>query len=116
MAHGHLQDGILRAVVDGQAHVNFGNLDIAHDPLTGYVQQAFVFGLLLLGEEEAVAATTQVPVILPGGVPDGVIAGVVESGHVFGVGGNGLGLVERVPVVTDGGVQQQGQPYKQYEK
>ena len=103
-------------MVDGQAHVNFGNLDIAHDPLTGYVQQAFVFGLLLLGEAEAVAVVEQVPVILPGGIPDGVIAGVVESGHVFGVGGNGLGLVEGVPVVTDGGVQQQGQPYKQYEK
>ena len=113
MADGDLQDGILRAMVDGQAHVNFGNLDIAHDPLTGYVQQAFVFGLLLLGEEEAVAATTQVPVILPGGVPDGVIAGVVESGHVFGVGGDGAGLVEGVPVVADGGVQQQGQPYEQ---
>ena len=58
-------------------------------------------------------ATTQVPVILPGGVPDGVIAGVVESGHVFGVGGDGAGLVEGVPVVADGGVQQQGQPYEQ---
>ena len=86
------------------------------DPLTGDVQQAFVFGLLLLGEEEAVAAVEQVPVIGPGGVPDGIIAGVVESGHVFGVGGNGLGLVECVPVVTDGGVQQQGQPYQQHEK
>ena len=36
-----------------------------------------------------------------------------ESGHVFGVGGNGAGLVEGVPVVADGGVQQQGQPYEQ---
>ena len=116
MAHGHLQNRILGAVVNGQTHVNFRDLDIAHDSLAGDVQQPFVFGLLFLGEDIAVVPAQQLPVIGPGGFPEGIIAGVIQGGHVFGVGGNGLGLVEGIPVVTGGGVQQQGQPYKQYEK
>ena len=116
MAHGHLQNRILRAVVNGQAHVDFRDLDIAHDPLAGDVQKAFVFRLLFFGEGIAAVPVQQPFIIGPGGLPKGLVTGLIQGGHVFGVGGNGFGLVEGVPVVTDGGVQQQGQPYKEYEK
>ena len=38
MPHGDLEDGFLRAMVYGQAHINFRDLDIAHDAKAGNVQ------------------------------------------------------------------------------
>ena len=47
-----------------------------------------------------------------GVVPEPVQGLAVHGVHHLGVAGNGPGGVEGVPVVADGGVQQQGQPCK----
>ncbi len=72
--------------------------------------------LLLLGKIVGIAAEGQGLIVGSGILPELVVLIVVQIRHVFGIGGDGPGLVEGVPIVAGGGIQQQGQPYKQYEK
>lgn len=54
MAHGDLQNGFGGAVVDGQGHIDIGDLDIAHNARAAEVQKLFILLLLLLRQGEAV--------------------------------------------------------------
>ena len=103
-------------MIDRQGHLDVGDLDISHDAGVVHVQQAVIGPLLLRGQGGAAAPGGQVPVIGPGGVPQVPVAVRVQLADRLVIGRHRPGGVEGVPVVADGGVQQQRQPYKQYEK
>ena len=105
MPHGDLQDGLLSAVIDGQHHIDHGDLDIAHDAVAADIQQGFVDLLLLVRQKEIVGTVEQRLVIILGGVPKFLILCVIDICHLFLVAGNGPGGVERVPPIGEGGVQ-----------
>ncbi len=116
MPHGNLKDGFLRTVVDGQGTINAGDFNVAHDAKTGHIQQPLIFRFLLLTEQIGIASRQEGLVIGSGFLPELIIRVVVQIRHLFRIACDGAGLVEGIPVVADGRVQQQGQPYKQYEK
>lgn len=112
MADGDLQHGVLDAVVDGQGDPDGRNLDIAHDAVAGDVQQIFVLPGFFLGGLIAVGVAAQRFVIGLRLCPNLLVGIIVHFSNCFRIAGNGPGLMEGVPPVAYGRVQQQGQPYK----
>ena len=113
MPHRHLEHRLLRAVVDGQGAVDFGDLDIAHDAAAGYVQQGQVLLPFRFGELVGNGLLRQPGVIRAGGQPQLLVILLGQAGHAFRVAGDGLGLVEGVPVIAEGGVEHDGRPRQQ---
>ena len=99
-------------MVDGQGAVDLRDLNVAHDAKAGHIQQALILFFLCFAEKKRHVSPGQRFIIALRGIPKRVILGVVQLRDSFGVAGNGAGLVEGVPVVADGGVQQQGQACK----
>ena len=110
MAHGDLQHALVHAVVDGQRDLELRDLDVAHDAGTGNIQQRLILRQIFPGLPQRVFPLGQPLVISLGSRPHLVVIIIVQRGHALGVGGDGVGLVEGVPVVADAGVQQQGEP------
>ena len=107
MADGDLQNRLVRAMIDGKVTLYFGNLDVAHDAVVRNIQQGFIDLLLLLGHDKAACAVVQCFIVSACIRPNLVIRGIVQIGHLLGIAGDGAGLVERVPVIADGRIQQQ---------
>ena len=94
-------------MIDGTAHVELRDLEIAHDADAGDVQQLFILFLLRIRQREIRAALRQGPVIRPGRRPHLLVLRFVQVGHILRIRADGPAGVEGVPVVTDGGIQQQ---------
>lgn len=88
--HRHLEHRLLRAVVDGQGAVDFGDLDIAHDAAAGYVQQGQVLLPFRFGELVGNGLLRQPGVIRAGGQPQLLVILLGQAGHAFRVAGDGL--------------------------
>ena len=107
MAHGDLQHALLHPVIDGKTNFDFGNFDGAHHPGAGNVQDGGVFLQLLVGGHPVdLFQLGQPDIIIPGLVQKDLVAGIVDLGHAFCVGGDGPGLMEGIPIVADRGIQQ----------
>ena len=109
MADGDLQDRLIGTMIDRQGDTDTGNLDIAHNAVAADVQKFIIGDLLLIRQDENVVPLPQVPVIGDSGLPHRGIFFGVDVGHLFGIGGDGPRLVQRVPVVGYRGIQYQGQ-------
>ena len=115
MAHGDLQDRFLRTMIDGQRAINAGDFNIAHDAKTGHIQKLLVFFLLCVAQKVGVVPFCQRCIVGLCGGPDFVILILVQICDFFGIRGNGAGLVEGVPVIADGRIQQQGQSREKHQ-
>ena len=112
MADGDLQYGGVDAVVDRQRHLDVGDLDIAHDAAARDIQQAFVFGALVVAHHIAVVFVGQGSIVVEGVLPDVGIVDLVDLGDHLCIVGDHLRLMQGVPIVGEAGIQQQGQPCK----
>ena len=100
-------------MIDGQGAVNTGNLDIAHNAQAGNIQQLFIGRFLLLRQQVGIVPLQKGCVIGGSRLPKGLILVLVQAGDLLGIDRDGPGLVLGVPVIADGGIQQQGQPKKE---
>ena len=116
MADGDLQHGLVGAVVDGQGDVDFRDVDVAHDAGAVDIQQGVVFLLFLLAHVPEHAAFAELFVVLFGGLEDLLVAVGVELGDRLGVARDGTALVEAVPPVGEGGIDQQPHPDQRHEQ
>ena len=106
MTNSNLQCVGVRTMVNRQLAVDIRNFNISDDPVSGYVQQPEVFLPLLPGHIIAIRFPNQCSVVGTGLLPELVKGFVVNLRHLLHVGGNGPGLVKRVPIIAYGGVQQ----------
>ena len=106
MADGDLEDDLLGAVVDGQVDVDLGNFDVGHDAVSGHVQELFVLVFQAVIQNEGIVPAVQRLVVGPGLLPEGGVVLFAQMGHLLGVGADGPTLVEGVPPVAEGRVQQ----------
>ena len=113
MAHGDLEDGFLRAVINGQRAADARDLDVPHHAKPGNVEQLLILRPLRFAEKVGVAPPQKGGVVRLCVFPQHVIARLFQRCHVFSIAGDGLRLVKRVPVIADGRIQQQGQSCKQ---
>ncbi len=116
MADGDLQDGGVCAMVDGEAALDGRDFDIADDAVSGDVEQGVVRFSLVVVHDIAVLFGEEELVIGLGVLPKLFIDCFIHLCDLFGVGSDGSGLVERVPVVADGGVQYEPHADEKYEK
>lgn len=113
MSHGDLQHAVLRAVVHREADADFRNLNITHDAGFRHVQQGFIDCPFLLRQVDGVPpGRTQVERLRLR--PQPVIVRLRHHGNAFGIAGNGPGLMERIPIITDGRIQQQRQTHRHH--
>ena len=113
MSHGDLQNGFGGAVVDGEGAADGRDLHVAHDAVAGEIQVGVVGRFLFLREKVGGCAAVKGQVVGFGFLPDAGVFFLIDVCHFFGVGSDGPGLGEGVPVIADCGVQQQGQPCKE---
>lgn len=107
MANGDLQDALTGAVVDGQSAFDFGDFDVTDDARAGDIHDGVVLLLLFLRQFPLGAVQLcQVGIVGSGLFQHFFVLAVIDLGDTLGIGGDGTGLVERVPVVTDCWVQQ----------
>ena len=108
---------VLRAVVDGQIHADFGNLRIAHDAVPGEIELA----VIVLGS--SLQALLAVGFCCAG--DEGTVVGigkllrlekfaVIRLLHDLLIGGVNLGCVLLIYIITDYRIQ--GQPQRQQER
>ena len=108
--HGDLQHRFVRAMINGQHAVQRRNFNIAHDPCAGDVQQALVSGHFIIAEHEAVFFPHQQVIVRARLLYELLRGAVVHLRHAFSIGLNGHGLMSFIPIVTEAGIQQQGEP------
>lgn len=112
MAHANLQNRILRAMVDGQGHIDFGDGQIAHDPQGGDIQDIFVVAELL-------RAVQQIRLLGKGCIvalcrsKEGRIVRIRHGSNAVLVVYHGSGLVGPVHRIADRGVQHDGKAHQE---
>ena len=116
MSHGDLQHLFIRGVIDGQADAEGRDLHGAHDARARHIQGLKIAGVLLRRRVPAVGKPAQIFVELLRLLPQRFVSVAVHVGDRFHIGGNRRALMEGVPVVADGGIQQQRQAKDQYQK
>lgn len=106
VAAGNLQHGLVGAMVDGQAHVNAGDVYVAHDARARHVQQAAVLLRLLGRGNPAVSLLPQALVVPARLLQQPVHLLLRHPLHRLDIRGDGPGLVQRIPPVAECGVHQ----------
>ena len=101
MSDGDLQHFLVGTVVNGQGHVDLGDVDVAHDPGTGDVQDLVVALHLLVRDFEMVAHVGQILIIGSGFFPHLFDPLRVLMADLVHVAGDGLGLMHGIPPVTE---------------
>lgn len=109
MADGDLEDALIGAVVNRERAFDCRNIHVTHNAGPGYIQGIAVFFLFLVREGKNTRAKADPAVKSPRSFQNRVIFRGIHRRYRIRVGGNGPGLVERVPIVTEAGIQQQGQ-------
>ena len=104
MADGDLQYRFLGGMVNGNVDIDGGDIDIAHQPGAGEVEQQIILGQVLLGHGVGVLLLQQARVIVVGGLDHGGQLSGVRLVHLTGVRDDGAGGVEGVPPVADRGI------------
>ena len=114
MAHGDLEHALIHAVINSELALELGNLNGAHDARAGHIQGIVVQLQLFFGQEPVgFFLPCQGFIVCFRTLEQFDIMGIVDLSNLLYIGCNGSGLVERIPVVTDGGIQQQAKPYDQ---
>ena len=109
MTHGRLQYAVGCPVIDRQIDAELFNFDIAHNTCAGHVKQLEIACLARLGQHKRIALIEQLFVVGSGFVKQPVDPAVVKLADGLFIAGNRTRAVQRVPVVADAWVQQQGQ-------
>lgn len=113
MPDGDLQDGLFHPMIHGQRHADGRDLYVAHDPVPGDIQKTVIPGCLLRGRLETASVPDQLRVVRPRIGQAFLISLLIQFLHRLRIAGDGSGLMKRIPVVADCGIQQQRQPYKE---
>ena len=113
MAHGGLQYAFACTVIQRQVDIRSGDGDIAHIAGTVHVEEGFVIADFLLIQEPSVLFLHQGFIIGEGTVPDTLILLIINLGDLFSIADNRAGLMEGIPVFTEGRVNEQTQSDKE---
>ena len=109
-----LEHRFARSVIDAEEAGDRRDLDVADHAVSEGIEDRIIFGDLLVGQhfllDDLPGGEASVPLVR--GVEVCGVLLFVDVHDVFGVGRDGAGLVEGVPVVRKGRVQQQGEPCK----
>ena len=104
MTNGNLQDSVICPVIDGQRLPYLWNIDVAHDPCIGYVQDAVVFLNLLFCQGPFNAGHGQFPVVFFRFFKQPVIIFRIQLGYSGRIGSDCSGLMKAVPPVSHAGI------------
>ena len=99
MSDGCLQNALLRAVVDGQYHVDLLDVDIAHDAAAVKVQLVVVGGLFFVGHVPVDPVLSKAGVVIPRPVEDLTVLVGIHIRHMLRICHHSPGLVEGVPII-----------------
>ena len=112
MAHANLQNRILRAMVDGQRHVDFRDGQIAHNPRTGDIQCTGIIRQFAgtiqhfrVGRKGCIVALRR--------SKEGRIVRIRHGSNAVLIVHHGSGLVGPVHRIADRGVQHDGKAHQE---
>ena len=114
MAKSHLQNPFVGAMIDGQSALYTWHFYVSHDICVFKAQLLLILCFLCFAQLVHGSPGCKLPVVFSGGFQQSVLFSCVQGLNLFNVGGDGPGLVQGIPVVADGRIQQQRQPCKQY--